>query len=66
MKLWRSLSKVGICEKPRVLAPEQVAGELREYDARFAVIYGEGLSFTRESGTAADRSRILWLQLSGY
>lgn len=36
-------------EKPRVLAPEQVAGELREYDARFAVIYGEGLSFTQEN-----------------
>lgn len=36
-------------EKPRVLAPEQVAGELREYDTRFAVIYGEGLSFTQEN-----------------
>lgn len=36
-------------EKPRVLAPEQVACELREYDARFAVIYGEGLSFTQEN-----------------
>ena len=34
-------------EKPRVLAPEQVAGELREYDTRFAVIYGEGLSLHR-------------------
>ena len=36
-------------EKPRVLAPEEVAGELREYDTRFAVIYGEGLSFTQEN-----------------
>lgn len=36
-------------EKPRVLAPVQVAGELREYDTRFAVIYGEGLSFTQEN-----------------
>ncbi len=34
-------------EKPRVLAPEEVAGELREYDTRFAVIYGEGLSLPR-------------------
>ena len=34
-------------EKPRVLAPEQVAGELREYDTRFAVIYGEGLLHRR-------------------
>ena len=47
-------------EKPRVLAPEQVAGELREYDTRFAVIYGEGLSFTQENlETAADGNRFL-------
>lgn len=26
-----------------------MAGELREYDTRFAVIYGEGLSFTQEN-----------------
>lgn len=31
------------------MAPEEVAGELREYDTRFAVIYGEGLSFTQEN-----------------
>ena len=43
-------------EKPRVLAPEEVAGELREYD----------IFYPGESGTAADRNRILWLQLSGY
>ena len=36
-------------EQPRILAPESVGSELREYDTKYAVIYGEGLSFTQDN-----------------
>lgn len=40
---------IDFLEQPRILAPAEVAGGLREYDTKYAVIYGEGLSFTPEN-----------------
>lgn len=42
-------SGIEFLEEPRILAPDEVGRGLREYDTRYAVIYGEGLSFTQEN-----------------
>lgn len=38
--------EIEFLEEPRILAPAEIAGGIRQYDTDYAVIYGTGLSYT--------------------
>ena len=38
--------EIAFLEEPRVFAPAEIASGLRQYDTKYAVIYGDGLSYS--------------------